>query len=374
MRDLFRVEIDTSALRHNISQFQNLLQGKTKLMCVVKANAYGHGLLETAKIAEKNGVSWLAVVNLEEALELRREGIGCNILVIGYTPFERLLEASQQNISVAIYNFDELLRYSGKRLRVHFKVDTGLARMGEWDHDVIASIEKLETNKDVVLEGVWSHFADAENPASYHTNTQIERFLKLKEVCESHLTNTPFFHLGASAASLLFADSRLDMVRVGISTYGFWASEETYESAEELGITRQISLKPVLSYKTQLVQIKNLPPGTLVGYGCTFRVRKASKLGVIPVGYAEGLPRLLSNNGYMLVHGKKCPIIGNVCMNMIMLDITALENPAIGDEVVIIGTQGEVVITANDHAKWTNTINYEVTTRIPPRVKRVYVG
>jgi alanine racemase len=262
--------------------------------------------------------------------------------------------------------------YSGETLNIHLKVDTGLARMGFTDDEFASVLPRIVEQKNVVIEGVWTHLADAENPASYHTNTQIERFKKIKNVCSEHAIH-PLFHVGASAATMLFAASHEDLVRVGVSMYGMWPSDETRESVENSDVASNFTLKPAFSYKTMLVQTKKLSQGALVGYGCTYRVRKDTVLGVVPVGYAEGLPRLLSNNGHMLLRGKKVPIIGNVCMNMTMLDITGVTEAKVGDEVVIIGTMGEEVITPEDHAKWTNTINYEVTTRISERVPRVYV-
>jgi alanine racemase len=245
--------------------------------------------------------------------------------------------------------------------------------MGIHVSDALKQIKEMKKLYSLDFEGIFTHLADAENPASWQTENQLEKFHFLLQNLDKENIKFKYYHVGASAATLLIPSSRFNMVRIGISTYGLWASEETKEAGESISYLKDFKLKPALSFKTQLVEKKQLKAGSLIGYGGSYRLRKDSIIGVLPIGYAEGYDRKLSNNSEVLINNKKVKVIGNICMNMTIIDISNVPNSKIGDEVVLIGRQDKEVISVEDLAKKIDTINYEVTTRIPRTVKRIFI-
>lgn len=349
-------------------------------MVVVKGNAYGHGMLEFAKHAMDAGANWLGTVSLSEAITLRENGFSLPILILGYVAPADLPLAAEQDIAIPLYHkeyWQEIKEIPfHKPLKVHIKVDTGMHRMGFFpdDPELLPILEEVYEHPNFILEGMYSHLADAENPASWQTDDQIKRFHQLLKSIPVPIRDKMIVHCSNSAATMLNHNSFFNLSRVGISSYGLWASPETRSSLQYLLPSQEmISLHPVLSYRTKIVQIKQVSVGGLIGYCATYRAYRPMKLAIIPVGYYEGLPRIISNRGYFVAGGKPCPVVGNICMNMSFIDITDTVGLKYGDEVVLIGNQGEASVTADDWASWAQTINYEIVTQLPAFINRNYL-
>ncbi len=364
------VEVSKSALLNNIAQYRQLI-GKTKLMAVVKSNAYGHGLdLVAEAIVEK--IDWFGVVNAKEAIKLRDLGINKPILVLSYYDEDLLHELLRKNISIAVYSAEqiELIDAAAKKIgtnaKVHLKVDTGTSRLGVLNDQLLNLAKKILNTPTLIPEGVFSHLAASEEDAKY-TTFQIESFnevlAKLKEIN----FEVPNKHIACTASSVGFAESRYDLVRIGIGLYGLSSYKPKSKKIKEP------KLIPALTWKAKIIQVKNVEKGTFVGYGLTFKASKPTKIAVLPVGYYEGYDRKLSNKGEVLILGRKCPVIGRICMNLLMVDVTGVEHAKIGDEVILIGDDGENRITVDDLAKKIGTINYEVVTRINSELTRILV-
>ncbi len=330
-------------------------------MPVVKANAYGHGAVQLARAAERAGIDYFAVAFLEEAIELRKHGISKDILVFNYVEPDMLHIAQQNNITITLYSWEQLWRYTKQiwRPKVHIKIDTGMRRLGvmpEEARDFLDAVRKAGFD----VEGAYTHFAVADSLDEedvQFTKEQAQLFEKLDlDVRIKHVCNS-----GASVSKVV---NCFDYVRVGIASYGLQPSDSVYSN----------ELKPVLTWKSVVSHVKTIQPGDSISYGRTFKAFMEMKIATIPVGYADGYWRHLSNKGYVLIHGEKCPIVGRVCMDQFMVDVSHLDDVKIGDEVVLIGKQGNNVITAEEIAKLVGTINYEVTCRISERVPRKYEG
>ena len=337
------IEIDKGAIGHNFSVFRGVIGKQVKMLGVVKSNAYGHNLFEFAKELEKLGVDFLGVDSAVEGLALRREGVKTPILVLGYTLPEMFEELAQKNISIAVSNFETFaelksfdkaqdLRKTKTKIKIHIKVDTGMSRHGFTETEIKKVLAEISKNKNLDVEGLFTHFAMAKNPSfSAYTKSQIEKFnMWRKAFADANLKT--ICHAGATAGTLLYKEAHFDMVRIGISLYGIWPSRESEAFYED-----KIKLQPVLSWKTIVAEIKKYPKGTKVGYDCSETVDKDSVVAILPVGYWHGLPRALSSIGHVIINRQKCKILGRVCMDIIMIDVTALKNPKVGDEVIIIG-------------------------------------
>lgn len=361
------VFISRSALNHNIAFFRKLVGPKTKFMAVVKSNAYGHGLIPTASIALNSGADLLGVNALEEALELRSQFPKATIMVMGSIPnlFARLNQLNDENFWILVSRLEEIkaLANLNPRPKIHLKVDTGMSRLGTSLEGIEEFAKEIFSSK-LPLDGIATHFASTEDFTEHsYSMKQLEKFESAIQTFKKNGFLDLICHCAASASAMLFSEARMDMVRVGISLYGLWPSLETKLSLslmkKEIG-----SLRPALTWKTKIQHIQHLPQGSFVGYGSTYKTTFPTKLAVVPVGYYEGLDRKLSNQGYMLVNGERAKILGRICMNMTMLDITNIPNAKLGEDVIILGQSGEESITADDHATWTNTINYEIVTKI----------
>lgn len=364
------IEIDKKAIAHNYHVFRNLIDKKCKLLAVVKSNAYGHNLMEFAKEQEKLGADFLGVDSVVEAITLRKDGIKIPILVLGYTLPEMILEAVNKNISITVSNFETLSSVikSKLKIKIHIKVDTGMSRHGFLESDIKEVLNKLKNNKNIVVEGLFTHFSMAKNPSfPTHTNSQIEKFEKWRDAFMK-AGYKPICHASATSGTLLYPKAHFDMVRIGISLYGIWPSKES-----EAYMGDKISLKPVLSWKTIIAEIKKLPKGSKVGYDCTEVLKKDSTIAVCPIGYWHGYPRALSSIGKVLINGEKAKILGRVCMDIVMVDVTHIKNIKVGDEVVLIGKSGTQEISADDISTLLDSSSYELLTRINPLIKRVYV-
>lgn len=374
------ITVDLKAIDFNIKQFRRLLKPETKIMAVVKANAYGHGLFEIAKQALKSGANYLGVITAEEALFLRKYGILQPILVLGAVAKDDVASLIRNKVSLSIYNEESYRAISriadiiNRKAIVHLKIDTGTNRLGFTNLDDALRVLKLINAKRrrFDLEGIYSHLASVEELNQSYTNDQVltfERFLAKVEKTGIHI---PVISLAASASAIMLPNARFNCVRIGISLYGLWPSRGVEQWAKRNKKTRAFRLKPALSYKTRLVHIKRVRAGSYIGYGCNYQAKSAMTIGVVPVGYFEGIPRHLSNMGFALLNGAVVPFVGRVCMNMTILDISKRPRAKVGDEVVLIGKSMNKQITATDVADWAGTINYEIVSRIPEHIERIY--
>ncbi len=360
------VEVSREALENNIRVVRGLLKPETKLLAVVKSNAYGHGLVETAKIFCETGADWLGVDNIDEAILLRESGIKVPILVMGYTPVDRFEEAVKNDLRLTSYNLLPKSLVPNIYPALHLKIDTGMSRQGILVLELSEFLKSLPAG--VNIEGVFTHFANADNldDRSY-PNLQLANFNKALKIFQEHDIKPAIRHAVATTGLLTMPEAQLDMVRIGIAFYGLWPSAEFSDKFKKL------KLKPTLSWKTRIVQIKNIKTGTPVGYGINENVKKDTKIAVLPVGYYDGYDRALSSVGEVLIDGKRCKILGRVSMNLVVADATNVKNTNVGDEVVLIGEQGKERIVAEELAGKIGTISYEVVSRINPLLPRIYI-
>jgi len=372
------VEISKRALIRNAAQVKSIIRG-AKLIAVVKANAYGHGLIEAGAVIQDH-VEYLAVINLDEARALRAAGVHAPIIVLGYIEETRedVCWAARERVELTVNSLSHAKRLSelmasGSRadtLRVHVKIDTGLGRMGIMPENAVSYITQINELPRLYLKGVESHFADATNHREY-AQKQLHALEEIKYQLFRAKIEPPLWHMAKTEAILDFSESHLDAVRLGIGLYGLWPDKKLPDRVARAH--PEFALEPVLSWKARILQIKDCPEGSYIGYGCTHKTKRKTKIAIIPVGYYEGYGRGLSNTGEMLVHGNRCKVLGNVCMNMTMLDVTGVAHVKRGDEAVLIGRQKDDEITADEIAEALGTVHYEVVARINPLIKRVVV-
>jgi alanine racemase len=342
-------------------------------MPVIKANAYGHGLVEIAKLCAKHkDVDALCVVSLDEALRLRTAGITKPVIVLGIYELEEktLARAVRQKIVLPLYTIEQAhtLNRVAKKIRqsavVHLKIDTGTSRIGVLPSDAVAfAMSVSKTCPGVVIDGLWSHFSSSEDNVQV-TKQQLALFEKIStRLAEVSIVPT-YRHMACSASATLYPQTICNAVRFGIGLYGLHPSEAT---------EKKVQLKPVLSFKTTILQVKTVPKGTAVSYGRTFITKKTTKLAILPVGYYDGLWRSWSNKASVLIKGRRCPIRGRVCMNVTMVDVTAVPGVKAGDRVTLLGQDGQERITAEELAKISDTINYEIVTKLGEHLSRIIV-
>ncbi|MCS7464065.1 alanine racemase [Paenibacillus doosanensis] len=366
-----RVEISLDALRSNLGRFRQMLPSHVKMMAVVKADAYGHGAVEVSREALRCGVEYIAVAFLDEGLELRQAGITAPILVLGYTPPEGLEMAWEHDITINVYSNEvldafERLQEREKPLHVHVKIDSGMNRLGlTTEAEAIAFIERALHIPGLHVEGLFTHYACADEEDKSYTLEQYRRFDRVVQHFAAQGVAFDYVHAGNSAAAIDSPDLTYNMVRLGISMYGLYPSDEVNRQA--------IELEPVLSIKTGVVMVKQLPEGAGISYGTVYHTAGEETIATLPIGYADGFSRMLTGKAYALVKGHKKPIVGRICMDQCMMNVTGLDDIHNGEEVVILGKQGEERITAEDHAAWLGTVNYEITCMISHRVPRVYI-
>jgi len=369
--DLSWVEISKAALISNIKTFRKLVGEDIKLAPAVKSNAYGHGLVESAKVFVEAGADFLCVNALFEAEELRKFDIKSPILIIGYTALEDLKKAVALKCDLIIYNM-ESIKALGKLSRpanVHLKIETGNHRQGVRMEDIPAVLKEFKKHKNLRMAGISTHFANIEDRVNHkYALYQLKEFKKAIRMLEESGHAPHYRHCANSAAAIVLPEAHFNFVRIGIGAYGLWPSKKTLSASQHAGI--DITLSPSLSWKTVITQVKEVEKGALIGYGCTYEMPKKGRIAVLPVGYYDGYVRLLSSKGHVLIRGKRAPVIGRVCMNMIMVDVTEIPEVKLEDEVVLIGSQGKECVSAEDMASLSSTINYEVTTRINDRIPR----
>lgn len=371
------IEVDAAAIRGNVAEFRRRVGPEVKLGVVVKSNAYGHGMLEVAALVLEAGADWLCVNNLEEAFRLREVWSRVPILILGYVPLDGLEEIVTHDLRPVVYNLEtvealeSLAARRRSRVRVHLKVETGTHRQGVPEGEVAAFTKRLRASEWIELEGVTTHFANIEDTTDHRfAESQIAAFDRIHETIAAAGGPVPLRHGACSAAALLFTRTHLDLVRIGIAVYGLWPSKETYVSCLERG-KPALELRPAMTWKTRVAQVKTVPEGGYVGYGCAFRATRPTRIAVLPVGYHEGYDRGLSGVAHVLVRGKRAPVRGRVCMNMCMADVTDVPGVDLEDEVVLLGSQGEERISAEQLASWCGTISYEVVSRIHPSLPRI---
>ena len=372
-KSLSYIEISKDNLIHNIKQFRDLLKGKTKLAAVIKANAYGHGDKEVAKIASPF-VDYFQVDSIEEVLRVRTV-TKKPILIFGFLNEDGIKKAIEINAILCAFDLIHILKINHiasnlkKKVKIHLAIDSYLGREGIMPSQVENIIKEIKNLQYIILDGVYSHFANIEDTMnSTHSNRQIDTYHKCVEVFRENGYKDINTHISATSGILVYekGDNPHSIVRLGIGLYGMWPSEHL-----EYLNKKKITLKPVLKWVTHVAQVKIIPANYPIGYGLTYITKKATRIAVIPQGYFDGLTRSLSNNGSFLIKGKKAKILGRVAMNMTVVDVSHIKDVKEGDEVVIIGTQDKAKITAEAVARHMGTINYEVTTKISALLPRV---
>jgi alanine racemase len=315
------------------------------------------------------------VNSLEEGLELRGLGITRPVVLLGHVPLARLAEAVEADLSLTVYNLETVKALASlgplpRHARLHIKVETGTGRQGVLPEHLAEFVAAVQAAPQAVLEGLSTHFANIEDTLNHsYAEEQLARFASALALVESMAGRPPIVHAACTAAALLFPKTHFTMLRTGIGLYGLWPSRETWLSAREAA-GPVASLTPVLSWKTRLVQVKTLPEGSCVGYGCSFKTTRRTTVGILPVGYADGYDRALGNRAHVLVRGRRAPVIGRICMNLTMVDLTDVPGALLEEEVVLLGASGSERISAETMAEWAGTINYEVVARISPLLPR----
>jgi alanine racemase len=362
-------EIDLIAISHNLHQIKSIVEPEgASVLAVIKDNAYGHGAVEVARMAEKANVRMFGVATVEEAVQLRQANIQTPIMIFCCILPEQADEVVKYDIVQTVCDqrtceiLSESARRFGIKAKVHVKVDTGMGRIGIAYEKAVELIKQIVQLPNIVIDGIFTHFAVADTDEAF-TKIQIKRFnAVLSDLSEAGI-NIPIRHSANSAGVLNFPSSYYDMVRPGLALYGLYPCENPY---------KKIDLKPVLSLKTRIVYLKELPAGQSISYGRTYVTDKLTKVATLAVGYGHGYSRKLSNKGEVLIRGKRVKIIGTICMDQCLCDVTHLPDVSIGDEVVLIGRQGEHEITADEIANKIGTISYEVLCGINANVKRIY--
>lgn len=361
------LEIDLGAIRQNIRKVNNLT-GKP-VMAIVKANAYGHGLVEVARTAQSAGCSWCGVARIEEALALRQAGLSLDILVLGYTAPVRTGQAAAENIRLAVYDLEIARAYaaqareSGHTLKVHAKFDSGMGRLGIFPEDGLPFMQQLTAIKGLAVEGMFTHFARSDEPERTTTTWQNQRFSALVDALSQNGLRPPLVHAANSAAALYFPAAHYDMVRCGICIYGL------HPNAPEAMLPE--GFIPALTWKARLSSVKMMPSNHGIGYAYRYTTKLEERIGVVAAGYADGMRRRHGIN-FALVGGKKVPVIGGICMDQIMLQLDQAPEAKVGDEVVLIGRQGGAVLTAEDLGAAWGSNNYDVVCGLAARLPRIY--
>ena len=371
-------EIDLSHIADNVKELKKIVRNGIKFMAVVKADGYGHGAVESAKAALKSGADMLGVARVGEAVALRYAHIKSPILIFGRVPYQMVPGLLEYDLMATVFDYgmaralSEFAQGEGQKIKIHIKIDTGMGRVGiiankelgfplERVVDEVKEIKKLE---GIDLKGIYTHFATADEKDKSYVKNQFKIFSDCLKGIKDAGIHIEMQHCANSAALIDLPETHLDLVRPGIAIYGLYPSEWVDQN--------KILLKPALSLKTRIIQLKRVPARFKVSYGCTFETPQESILATVPVGYADGYSRLFSSKGEMLVRGKRAKVVGRVCMDQLVLDVTHIGDVALDDEVVIIGTQDEETISADELAVKAETIHYEIVSSILTRVPKIY--
>lgn len=359
-------EVDLSAIAHNVQVTRKVLKPGTKICAVVKADAYGHGAVPVATAALAAGVNYLAVSMTQEALELREAGIMAPILILGTMTEEHEKALVDYNITQTVYDLAVAQELSAAALqenkvaKVHLAVDTGMNRIGCRPEEAADLAEAISKLPHVELEGMFSHFTSADEMDKSFAESQYRKFMEADRAIKDRGIQIPLVHIDNSAGITEMKHTECDMVRQGITLYGLWPSDD---------VERCLDLKPALSLKAEVVFVKDVPAGEKIGYGCTYETKAPMKVATIPLGYADGYSRALSNRGYITIRGYKAPVVGRICMDQFMVDVTNVPGVHKGDEAVIFGPGG---VSLDQLAKWVGTIPYELMCLLSTRVPRKY--
>lgn len=365
-------EVDLDAIAHNMREIRRITNKNAQIMAVVKADAYGHGFMETAKTLLENGADRLAVAVLQEGKQLRSRGVDVPILILGASGPEDAEDIINFDITPNVfdYEFAKALSYTAEKkekvTKVHIKLDTGMSRIGfvvdDGDNEeIINEILKVSRLPYIEIEGIFSHFATSDESDRQYTLLQFERFMRVVKALEERGLHIPIKHICNSAGIMMYPEMHLDMVRPGVILYGMYPSNEVDKS--------RLDLIPAMTLKSSITLVKEVEPGRGVSYGKEYITDSITKIATVPIGYADGYLRKIAKKGRMLVNGVKVPIIGRICMDQCMIDVTNVHNIDRGDEAIIFGREG---ITIDDLAGWLETINYEVACVIGKRIPRIY--
>ncbi len=371
MYPLFKTwaEIDLAAIRFNLAGIRRLIGPEVRILVSVKADAYGHGVVPVSRTALEAGAGWLGVSHVKEALELRSFFPETPILILSSGMRGHSEHIVRNNLTPVVCSLEiardlaQTALYAGKKAAIHFMLDTGMGRIGVWHENCLPLLEKISRVKGIRLEGLASHFAAADDPDPAFSGLQLERFLKVSRALADRGIEVPLSHIANSGALISLPASRLDMARPGIMLYGVYPAEHLRGAVE---------LKPALSLKTRVAYLKTVEPGRTISYGRTHRVKKKTRIATLPIGYGDGFSRAHSNRGEVLIRGRRAPIVGIVTMDQLMVDVGGIAGVEVGDEAVLIGSQGEERITAEEAAARIGTISYEVLSQLGKRVSRVY--
>lgn len=374
-REYYRAQanVNLNAIKHNIAEVKKKLNPSTMLMAIIKADAYGHGAIPIAKaVGECGMIDAYGVAIIEEALELREAGIQKPILILGYTPKEQYDLIVANDISQTVYQYDmaealsdEAVR-QGKTAKLHIKIDTGMGRIGFTDtEETISIIKRIATLPGIQIEGVFSHFAKADEMDREATLLQLKRYKNMIDRLEKEQITIPIKHIANSAGIIEFPDAYFNMVRAGIVIYGIYPSDCVNQ--------KEIKLIPAMELKTHVIYVKEVPAGCAISYGGTFITSKPTKIATIPVGYADGYSRNLSNHGKVIIHGQYAPIIGRICMDQFMVDVSNIENVNQGDVVTLLGRDGDSYISVEELSEWSHSFPYELVCTVGKRIPRVYI-
>ena len=374
-----RAEIDPGAIAHNLREIRRNIGPDPEIMAVVKANAYGHGAEQVAKTSLANGAAQLAVARVGEGIRLREASITAPILILGYSPDDCAADIIRHDLTPTVYSLESsrvlssAAEEAGKQLPVHIKVDTGMGRLGiatakhlggSMDSAVTA-IHAISRLPFIKIQGIFTHFACADSRDKQNATRQLSLFNELLDRLEQKKIEIPVRHCANSASIIDLPYARFDMVRAGIMLYGLHPSDEVDKT--------RVTLKPAMQIKARVAHIKEVPAGCPVSYGSTHITTEPTRIATIPVGYADGYSRLLASRGFMIAKGKKVPVIGRVCMDQTMIDVREVPDLCVGDEVIVLGSEGDARFDADDIAAMTNTINYEVVSTIMARVPRIFL-
>lgn len=373
MNSYYRVfaEINLSTIANNVSEIRRIIGNDVEIMAVIKADGYGHGAVPIAKTLVDNGADRLGVAVIEEGIVLRKSGIEVPILILGYTSEHQYGYLVQYEITQTVFKYpmaeaiSKIAMGLNKNAKIHIKLDTGMTRIGFAPTLENAElIKKITELPNIEVEGIFSHFARADEGDQTVSREQLNRFNEFIQLLESKGVNIPIKHMSNSAAIIDFKEARFNVVRPGLILYGLYPSDEVDKE--------KIKLQPSLELKSHVIYVKEVPENTSVGYGGTYITSKKMKIATIPVGYGDGYPRTLSSRGRVLINGQYAPIIGRICMDQFMVDVTELQGKIDGAEVVLIGKQGDNHIPVEEIAELSNTINYEIICGLGKRIPRVY--
>ncbi len=361
--------INLAALAHNLSRIKRYLAPGCEVMAIVKANAYGHGAVECAQTLARQGIGRFAVASLDEGIALRQAGISASIVVLGALFEQQILDLVAHRLTPVVSD-GRLLPALAKaadshsaRYPIHLKVETGMGRLGFSPKELLSLLDDPLLRNPLQVEGMMTHLADADGADSAFTERQLGAFCAMLEKIRQRGLTIPLVHAANSAAIVRFPDAHFSLVRPGIMLYGYHSLPASVSAPD---------LKPVLSLRTTIVQLRAIPRGGTVSYNGTFVAKRPTRIAVLPIGYADGYSRRLSNRGSVLIQGRRAPIVGLVCMDMIMVDVTDLAQLQVGETAILIGQQGQESIWADEVANWIGTIPYEVLCAIGSRVPRLY--